>query len=316
VSYLSSTYLSSIAETYFGNEKLRVPQNVAISGAYHVLCLTEGGTGCVSNTNRTGVAKIRGGKMKYGFLILTVFTALTFAACGKSGGDSVATVPAPAPGAAPIGQTVPVSQCQIGQVSTTSYGCLYRNSCTYGFGWLPGQGQCVPGTPITEQTVYGTAFSTRFFGTMSVVNTNQFALLMKYANLCDPYWVGYNFGTWNCSTWTSRGGFVELRTFAGISNATTNVNMFVGAGTAYSSSMSNWSYSYQLSQSSQYIGFSQQATVVDYNNSTGMQIIGVTSGQDVGVRLIIATGHLTDQQFTADVMYQNVKIATINFQRY
>jgi hypothetical protein len=254
--------------------------------------------------------------MKYAILVLTVLTTLTFAACGKSGGggDTVANVPAP--GAAPTGPYVAANTCQIGQVSTTAYGCLYRNSCTLGYGWLPGQGQCVPGTPVTEQTVYGAPYATRFLGTMSIVNPNQFQLLMKYANLCDPYWVGWNFGSYSCTTWTNRGGFVELRSFAGVANTATNVNMFIGAGTTVASNMMNWASTYQLSSSSQYIGFSQQASVLDYNANAGMQIIGTTGGQDVGLRLIVPTGHLTDLQFTAEVMYQNVKFATVNFQRY
>jgi hypothetical protein len=254
--------------------------------------------------------------MKYAVLVLTILTTLTFAACGKSGDSAPTIANVPAPGAAPLGLAAPISQCQIGQVSTSGNGCLYRGSCNYGYGWVPGQGLCVPGTPVTEQTVYGSSYSARFFGTMSVFDGNKFQSLMQYANQCNPYWVGWNFGTASCATWTNRGGFIELRTFAGISSATTNVNMFVGAGTAYSSNMMDWSSSYQLSANSQYIGFSQQATVVDYNASTGMQIIGTTNGQDVGLRLVIAAGHLTDQQFSADVMYQNSKFATINFQRY
>lgn len=249
--------------------------------------------------------------MKYALMTLSLIAALSFAACGQSGGNPVANVPAPGVGA--TGPYTNPINCQIGQVYTTSNGCLNRNSCQYGYGWLPGTGQCVAGTPITEQSVYGTAYTTRFFGTMSISNPQQFSLLLKYANLCDPYWVGWNFGSWNCDTWVNRGGFIELRTFAGTTNSTTSVNMFIGAGSSYSA---NWMYSYQISNSSQYIGFSQQASVVDYNNSTGMQIVGTSAGQDVGLRLIVPTGHLTDQTLQAQLQFQGSVIATVTLSRY
>jgi hypothetical protein len=251
--------------------------------------------------------------MRYLILILAITSGLSFAACGKSGSDTIAQPPPM--GVGPVGVNANPGNCQIGQVHTPQYGCLNRNSCNYGFGWLAGEARCVQGTPITEQTVYGGAYQSRFYGAMSVFNQQQFQLLMKYANLCDPYSVGWNWGSYSCSSWTQRGGFIELRTFG--SGTQTNANMFVGAGQAWAGQMTQWSYTYQMSANSPFIGFSQQARVTDFNNSAGMQIIGISfNGQDVGLRLIVNQGRLTDGSIMADVVYQNVKFATVNLQRY
>ena len=239
----------------------------------------------------------------YILLAVSIVIALSFVACGsKGGGDSVAAVPAPIVAPPPPNYYNP-NRCQIGQVDAQGYGCLNRYSCQYGYGWVVGQGICVPGTPITEQSVYGTAYVGRFYGMLSIVNRAQFEKLLQYAGLCNPYWTGWNWGTWNCSTWSNQ-GFIELRTFG--TGTGSNVNMFVGTGSPYTM---NW-------QSTSSIGFSQTAAVVDYNNSAGMQIIGIgPNGQDVGLRVIVTTGRLTDNSFTGDVMYQNVKFATISFVR-
>lgn len=249
--------------------------------------------------------------------VLSLSTLASFIACGSSGGSSgtVAAVPAPTyMGFVPPNPANP-NNCQVGQVDAPGSGCLWRQSCNYGYGWVPGQAMCVPGTVIGEQSVYGTTPYARFFGTMAITNRSQFELLLKYANLCDPYWVGWNFGSWSCTSWSNQ-GFIEMRAFAGVNNATTNLNLFVGAGSASAGYASNWITGYQLSSSASYIGFSQTAAIVDYNNSQGMQIIGIgPNGVDIGLRMIVNTGRLTNNSFTADVNYQNVKFATITFTR-
>jgi hypothetical protein len=163
--------------------------------------------------------------------------------------------------------------------------------------------------------VYGGMGSAgRFYGTMSVENSSQFALLLKYAGLCDPYWIGFNFGSWNCETWAGS-GFIQLQYFAGSTTSTSNATMYVGAG-------SGWGGNYSYMQiSSGYIGFSQQARLSDANNSTGMYIDGVgAGGASVGLKLIVNTGSLVANpalsDFSADVFYQNVKFATVSFTRY
>jgi hypothetical protein len=191
---------------------------------------------------------------------------------------------------------------------------LNRQSCNYGYGWVPGEARCVPGTVIDESYAFGGSAMNRFFGTMSISNRSQFELLLKYSNLCDPYWVGWNWGSYNCKNWSDE-GFIELRTFGTATNSA-NVNMFIGAGSGSAGFISNWMMNYQVSTSSPYIGFSQTASIVNYNSSAGMQIIGIgPTGQDIGLRLIVNTGHLTDNSFTAQVQYQNVVFATVNFTR-
>lgn len=225
--------------------------------------------------------------------------ALIVAACGSSGGGGGTVANTPGPGI-----VVPPNpnNCQVGQVDAPGYGCLNRNSCEYGYGWVPNEMRCVPGTVITSYDGFDPGYSGRYFGTLAITNRSAFESLLKYANLCDPYWTGWNWGTWSCDYWASRGGFIDLYAYG--SNAGAPINLFIGAGTYY--------------YSGQYIGFTQTATVVDYNASQGMQIIGITNstGQDVGLRLIVESGRLTDHSFKAIVRYGSTDFATINFVRY
>lgn len=243
---------------------------------------------------------------KFFAITLSALTALISAACGSSGGGTVATPPTYY--VAPPNYYNP-NACQLGQVDAPGYGCLNRYSCSYGHGWVPGEGRCVPGTVIDEQSIYGTTYQGRYFGNMSITNQSQFEKLLKYANLCDPYWVGWNWGSLSCSSWSNR-GFIELHSFGSTS---THVNLFVGAGHA---SIGYQPFYLAPAMNGQYIGFSQTGAVVDYNSSQGMQIVGVgPTGQDIGLRLIVTTGRLTDNSFQADVLYQNVKFATIVLSR-
>lgn len=242
--------------------------------------------------------------------------ALAFAACGSSGGGGGAPTDAnvPAPGLGPIGTGVNPNQCQIGQVFTPQNGCLNQMGCPAGFGYIPQTQQCVQGTVVTTNQIFGTPSTGRFYGTMAISNSSQFQLLLKYARLCDPYWVGWNWGSWSCGTYANS-GFIQLQYFSGMNAQTTNATMYVGAGAGMGGL-----YQYS-SMSSGSIGFSQQARVAPGNNSAGMFIDGVgPDGSSVGLKLVVNTGNFVTNPalatFSADVFYQGVKFATITFNRY
>jgi hypothetical protein len=257
--------------------------------------------------------------MKPYILIFAIVSTFAFAACGKKGGPTAAT-----PGYGPSGTNVDIRSCQVGQVYSPTHGCLNRNSCQEGYGWIPGESYCIAGTVVTEEIKFGTSYGARFFGGMHIHNTHQFDLLLKYAGLCDPYWVGWNFGYYKCSYWSSKGGFVDVSFFnGGFSGGTTSLNsanLFIGAGTSnpYMFNPNNYSFSlYGLTSSTPYIGFSNQAKVVDYNNSSGMQVIAIgMSGHDIGLRAVVETGRPSSSSLVMKLFYQSVHFATVNAERY
>lgn len=236
---------------------------------------------------------------------------LSFTACGNKGGAAdPGGIPAgPQPGVGPTGSNVDPRSCELGQVAVQGYGCLNRQSCENAHGWIPGENRCVPGTLVTEEIKFGASYGARFFGSLQVLNDNQFQLLMKYAGKCEPYWVGVNFGTYECGYWTKRGGFIELRTFG--SGTAASWNMTIGAGTSNPHTFQPW-YA-----NTGYISLSQVARMVDWNESQGMQIIGANfNGADVGLRLQTSQGRPSSTSFSADLVFQNVVFARVTLQRY
>lgn len=249
-------------------------------------------------------------KFKSLFVVFFMTAMLFNSGCSRSA-DS------PPPTGVPYYPNYPtnVGSCQIGQIYSTQYGCLNQGNCPQSYGWAPSISQCVQGTLVTAQNVYGTALSTgRFYSTLSITNPAQFALLLKYANLCDPYWTGWNWGAWSCDNYSSA-GFIQLQYFSTSNAATSNATLFIGAGAGFGG---NYSY-FQFGNS--YMGFSQTARVSDGNNSQGMYIDGINyTGVNVGLKLVVANGNFIRNpsltSFSADVYYQNVKFAVATFSRY
>lgn len=222
-----------------------------------------------------------------------IFLALLAAACSSSSdGGAVVTPPG-------VGQIVPPNSCQVGQVDAPGYGCLDRHTCDYGYGWVPHEYRCVPGTPVTGYDGFDPGYSGRYYGKLTITNRSAFADMLRYAGLCDPY--TYNWGTWSCDYWAKQGGFIDLAAYGGAAGAP--VQLYVGAGNSFYPGYS--------------IGFPQSAMIVDYNEFQGMQIVGVTSGgQDVGLRIIVESGRIGDSSFKATVRFGHTTFATTVFVRY
>jgi len=229
---------------------------------------------------------------------ISILTVLFAAACASSSGGGTVADPG-------TNQIVPPNpnNCQVGQVDVPNYGCRDQYLCDSGYGWVQEEMRCIRGTVITAYQGFGNGYFGRYRGSLSITNQSVFESVLRYAGVCDPY-IGYNWGTWSCGYWASRGGFIDLYTYG--SSAGSIVKLFVAAGSSVYSPYST-----------NYIGFSQTATVVDYNNWQGMQIVGISAaGQDVGLRLIVENGRLTDHSFTARVRYGMSDFATITFVRY
>lgn len=242
--------------------------------------------------------------------------SVVFVACAQNGGGGSTAKPPTNPGTGPLGTNIEARNCEVGQIFVQQYGCLNRYSCDAGHGWIANDFRCVPGILVTEELKYGTSYGARFFGGLQVTNSSQFALMMKYAGLCDPYWVGWNFGTAKCSTWTNKGGFVELRSFGGsVSNQAT---LYIGAGTT-NPFMYNWTGGSMYPSQSYvvpYIGYSQSAKIDPMNNSTGMYITGIDyTGSNVGIKAVVETGKISDYYLNMKLYFQNVEFASAYVER-
>jgi hypothetical protein len=269
--------------------------------------------------------------------ISAVTIALTMAACGKSSGGS--TADAGTPGSGPTGGSVSINQCQ---VFNASYGCMNQVGCQSGYGWVPGNFTCVAGQTVLTTDVFGTSVGVRYVGRVTVTNQPQFSLLMKYAGQCDPYWVGFNIGTYSCDTYTSRGGYIEVDAFDSTNPNNLNIIVSAGSSAGYGSyggygvgtvgtigtiGNNNLNNSFNnfnpgangLSgfNNNQSISFSQQSRAYAFNNSIGVQIYGVDyNGQDNGLHIVIDQGHLSDSTFVGRVLYKEAQFATVVFSRY
>lgn len=241
-------------------------------------------------------------------LFATLFMSMSVIACSKSGGGDVATPP---PGG-PTGTGVVATQCQIGQIYNAQYGCLYQQGCTQpNHGWVPGQGMCVPGTLITVDQVHGAGYGTNFKGSLGVSNRDAFSRMLQYAGLCNPYWVGWNWGDANCNTW-STSGFMHLNIISGQNSG----NFTIGAGTSNPDAYNPFYGA--LTGFARALILNQRAKLYDYNNSQGMYVEGVDyAGTRVGLRGLVEVGRPdTSYQFDITLEYQGAVIARGTLRRY
>lgn len=256
--------------------------------------------------------------MKYLLIAISCSATLIFAACGSSGGGGGGGVVAnvPAPGIAAVAGMNP-NNCQIGQIDATSsgYGCLNQESCQSGYGWVPSKSMCVQGTLITQSMYYGTSGSTgRYFGTFSIANQQSFTTLLQYGGLCNPYTVGWNIGSYDCSTYTSEGGFVQIQFMSAGTASTTSLQMYIGAGRPVGPLVPA---TYQSGLP--YIGFTQNGYMTAYNNGAGMLIIATdASGADsVGFRIYINNGQIGQTSpLSGTVRFQGNDIGTVTLTPY
>lgn len=262
--------------------------------------------------------------MKYLLAALSIAMTFAFAACGNKGGEASTPPPTspttpPPIGGGPTGPTVTAQSCQVGQIFSTEHGCMFASErCAANQGWVPAQFICAPGTLVTEEIKYGRpAAGGRFFGSMSISNQEQFNLLLRYSGRCEPYQIGIYLGSARCSHWTSQ-GYIQLNVFGPIVNGgVTDVNLTIGAGSTAPYGINPYGNSqYYWTNTSASLTVSQQARVFEYNNSQGMQIVATNyAGTDLGLRLVVDSGHLSSSQFQARVYFQGVQFATVTFNK-
>lgn len=141
----------------------------------------------------------------WGLGLATMAMSIMLVGCGsKDGGGTPAVVPGVVGVVGPTAVT-----CAANQVNT-AYGCLYVNSCQNGYGWLPGQGQCVPSitSPSTSQ-------GGNYVASLSVTDAKTFSLFLQNLGMCSPapYGVIY-IGYTNCDTYT-QAAYMVLQTVGG-----------------------------------------------------------------------------------------------------
>lgn len=266
----------------------------------------------------------KGSHMKYLIAALSITVTFAFAACGNKSDEAAPPAPPPTTspppiGGGPTGPTVTAQSCQVGQVFSTEHGCMFTSErCSSNEGWIPGQFMCAPGTLVTEEIKYGRpSVGGRFIGTMTIINQQQFNLLLRYSGRCEPYQIGIYLGSARCSHWTSQ-GYIQMNVFGpAINGGITDVNLTIGAGSTSPYGINPYGNSqYYWNNSNLSLTVSQQARVFDYNNSQGMQIVAINySGQDLGLRMVIESGRLSSSQFQAAVYFQGVHFATVNFRK-
>lgn len=204
-------------------------------------------------------------------------------------------------GGAPAAAVVtPAATCQVGQVYNSQYGCLNQQSCQSGYGWVPQQGLCVPGT-VSNPTTAGT----KFYTSLSITSRDQFALALQTARLCDPYLVGGNLGNASCKNYSER-GYLDFQV------STTSANqayIVIGAG----SSSPNIPNS-NLTTGGRVLRMEGNVTLNAYNNNLGF-IAG--TNQAGGIRLIVENGlPASANSFGVIVEYNGVEFARGTLTRY
>ncbi|MBL7687146.1 MAG: hypothetical protein JNJ49_03855 [Bdellovibrionaceae bacterium] len=204
-------------------------------------------------------------------------------------------------GGAPAAAVVtPAATCQVGQVYNSQYGCLNQQSCQSGYGWVPQQGLCVPGT-VSNPTTAGT----KFYTSLSITSRDQFALALQTARLCDPYLVGGNLGNASCKNYSER-GYLDFQV------STTSANqayIVIGAG----SSSPNIPNS-NLTTGGRVLRMEGNVTLNAYNNNLGF-IAG--TNQAGGIRLVVENGlPASANSFGVVVEYNGVEFARGTLTRY
>jgi hypothetical protein len=256
-------------------------------------------------------------------LAVAALASLQFlTACGNAKMGDAGPNPNPQPGPTPV--TTDIRQCTVGQIFNPQYGCLNQAGCPSGQGLVTttNPAQCVSGTLVTQQTAYGTSMPTRFFGSMSGINTSNFNRLLQIAGLCDFYQpipifgfnIGGNFGTYSCSNY-SFAGFVYL--FVAGSTITPGQeipsSVTVGAGR---SAPSNWTEYQSIFTAGTFLQFERPGKTVLYNDHGGLQVIASNNWGQGDFRIYIDTGSLNSSSMVGRVVHQGNVIATVNFQKY
>lgn len=102
----------------------------------------------------------------------------------------------------------------------------------------PATGVVVPGTPTGASSTTGA----NFYTSLTITNRQTFASLLQGSGQCDPYVVGWNYGSISCDNYSSV-GYMIMQIPGAVVNGTlpaqANIWIVAGSATPYSSN-SNW----------------------------------------------------------------------------
>jgi hypothetical protein len=134
-------------------------------------------------------------------------------------------------------------------------------------------------------------------GQISFSNKSQFDLMFRWAGQCDV--MTWNYGNAKCSYWSDMGGYLQIFKTSG-TNPSVTIAVFSGTN-----GYTNVGYWKQVST---------LASIYDYNNSQGMQL--VSSNSNSGIRVVIERGRFGQgQNMTAQLQYQGINVGTVNLIR-
>ncbi len=257
--------------------------------------------------------------MKYYFLTLAVFLALVAIGCDKKKGGEPATTPT-----TPV-TTVSISDCSVGQIYNSTYGCLDQGGCDNGKGRVPedassGAGTCVSGTTVTASDVFGSS-KVRWGASLNITSKSTFRQLMKeYGGFCDPpgwyYYVGPNPN--DCEYWHDA-GFIVIQAGAGNSTNFVTVNVGAGSGEPNGSAITGYNRIYYgYGSFLDYYGMSFNTEYYDVNASTGFELrshglFGTQSWNAVygdSFKVRVESGRLDDSSYYVELWYKNSRFAT------
>lgn len=252
----------------------------------------------------TNMTKVQLGARKAAWaigMIAMVVSMAMLTACGSNGGgDGGAALP---PGAVPV---IPSQACAANQIYTATHGCLYQQSCQNGYGWVPGEGRCVPGTIVN-----GTG-GTGFFTSLTITNPDAFALMLQNSGMCDPYVIGWNFGSASCSNYT-HSGYMVMEFSGALANGTlpTQSNIWIGAG---SRSPNQPNSEWITGGAVKVISYLTNNAYANNNNGfTGTPMNNVPGG----FRFVVNNGLPgSSYQFSVDLMYNGTVFARGTLTRY
>lgn len=241
---------------------------------------------------------------KFGFAIgMLAMVALStlLVGCASENGNNTALPP----GGTPV---VPAQVCPANQIYTPTHNCLYQQSCQNGYGWVPAEGRCVPGT-ISNSTS-----GTNFFTSLTITNPGTFELLLQNAGLCDPYIIGWNWGSASCKNY-SHSGYMIMQFPGLVANGTlpAQSNVWVAAGSRHPNQQNtDWTTGGAVKVSS------FVAALGLANNSAGFTGTPATgNGLPGGFRFIVNNGLPgSAYQMNVDLQYNGQTFATGTLTRY
>ncbi|MDZ4083527.1 MAG: hypothetical protein U1E10_11365 [Bdellovibrionales bacterium] len=204
---------------------------------------------------------------------------------------------------------IPLQTCQANQIYTSTHGCLYQQSCQNGYGWVPAEGRCVPGT------ISNSASGTVFLTSLRITSRQTFELLLQNSGLCDPYIIGVNWGNTSCDNY-SHAGYLAVQFPGLLSGATlpTQATVWVGAG-APGPNQGNTGGSWTTPGVKERSFF---ANIGPANNSLGFTGTPSTgNGLPGGFRFIVNNGLPGNSyQMNVDLQYNGVTFANGTLIRY